>query len=47
MGYQGKTTNWMREIVAVQALAERENQIGEMPGKVIDFEECSTELFRV
>lgn len=37
-GYAGKTTNDTREVVAVQARAEREAQWGEMPGRVISFD---------
>lgn len=38
MGYRGKTTNSRREVVAVQAQAEREAQWGEMPGVIVDFD---------
>lgn len=37
MGARGKTTNDLREIVAVQIQAERESMIGEMPGRVVAF----------
>nr|QIG67154.1 baseplate assembly protein V [Rhizobium phage RHph_TM26] len=38
MGYRGKTTNSRREVVAVQAQAEREAQWGEMPGTIVSFD---------
>ncbi|QIG74972.1 baseplate assembly protein V [Rhizobium phage RHph_I72] len=38
MGYRGKTTNSRREVVAVQAQAEREAQWGEIPGTIVDFD---------
>lgn len=38
MGYRGKTTNALREGVAVQAQAERESMWGEMPGTVVSFD---------
>jgi hypothetical protein len=37
VGYQGKTTNLRREIVATQAAAEQESKMGEMPGEIISF----------
>lgn len=38
MGYSGKTTNRTREVVAVQAQAERESQFGEIPGEIVSFD---------
>lgn len=38
MGYRGKTTNRGREVVAVQAQAEREAMWGEMTGTIVDFD---------
>jgi hypothetical protein len=38
MGKRGKTTNAARERVAIQAQAERESMIGEMPGRVVSFD---------
>lgn len=38
MGYRGKTTNLMRENVAVQAQAEREAAWGELTGTIVDFD---------
>lgn len=38
MGYRGKTTNLLRENVAVQAQAERESMYGEMTGTVVSFD---------
>lgn len=37
MGARGKVTNQPREIVAIQAQAEREAVFGEMPGRVVSF----------
>lgn len=37
-GYTGKTTNEPREVVAVQAMAERESAWGEMPGRIVSFD---------
>lgn len=38
MGYRGKTTNSRREVVAVQAQAERESMWGEITGTVVSFD---------
>ena len=38
MGYRGKTTNWVRETVAVQASAEQESKMGEIPGEILSFD---------
>lgn len=38
IGYVGKTTNLSREVVAQQAQAEREDQWGNMPGEIIDYD---------
>lgn len=38
LGRRGKTTNWSREITASQAQAEREAMLGEIPGKIVDFD---------
>lgn len=37
VGYLGKTTNLAREAVATQAQAEREAQMGEIPGRIVFF----------
>ena len=38
IGYQGKTTNLRREVVATQAAAEQESKMGEMPGEIVSFD---------
>lgn len=38
MGARGKATNDDRERIAIQGQAERESMVGEMPGKVVDFD---------
>ena len=38
MGKRGKTTNAERERIAIQAQAERESMIGEIPGRVVSFD---------
>lgn len=38
MGYRGKTTNLLRENVAVQAAMETETKMGEMPGEIVAFD---------
>ena len=38
IGYVGKTVNLTRESVATQIQAEKENQLGEIPGKIIAFD---------
>lgn len=38
MGYRGKTTNLAREGVAVQAAAESESKLGEIPGEIVAFD---------
>lgn len=38
VGYVGKVPNTRHDIVAQQALAEREAQWGEIPGRIIDFD---------
>lgn len=37
MGYRGKTTNLAREATAVQAAAEVETKMGEIPGEIVEF----------
>ncbi|NTS31258.1 hypothetical protein HQ945_08320 [Phyllobacterium sp. BT25] len=38
VGYVGKTTNLSREVIAQQAQAEREDQWGNMPGEIVDYD---------
>lgn len=38
MGYRGKTTNLGRENTAVQAAAEQESKLGEIPGEIVSFD---------
>lgn len=37
-GYTGKTTNQTREVVGIQSQGEREDQLGEIPGKIVSFD---------
>lgn len=37
-GYVGKTTNLQREVIGQQSQSEREDQWGEIPGKIVSFD---------